>query len=347
MTSGLNDLPERVFKFIESGVVAEFSTVSAAGVPIDTPTYYFPSDDMASIDVATGVPNPAKAERARRNPKVGLLMDGAADEPVVVVRARAAVRDADLQANCVRYLAETGFKGISHGVTWEQARQAVTYWSRIIVENKPERVYWWDNQAAMDGPPQVWNAPADTVYPTSDPKPSGEMKPSAWPVRPWAEVARDAMAKGAAAHLTVLDDDGYPMPMRARSFEFVEDGFRLVIPRGVPWRIAGKASLTFAGFQTFVGEAVPAAGASLFKALRSLPEHPSTRDTKQVLQPSEDTRKKAWARLEYEAARRGQPIPTPPIEMPAATRLAKLRQARVASDKPITGLTKEHGNRTT
>ena len=345
--SGLQDLPERVFKFIESGVVAEFSTVSAANVPIDTPTYYFPSDDMASIDVATGVPNPAKAERARRNPKVGLLMDGAAEEPVVVVRARAAVRDADLQANCVRYIAETGFKGISHGVTWEQARQALTYWSRIIIENKPERVYWWDNQAAMDGPPQVWNAPAHSVYPNSDPKPSGEMKPSAWPVRPWQEVARDAVAKGAAAHLTVLDDEGYPMPMRARSFELVEDGFRMVIPRGVPWRIAGKASLTFAGFQTFVGEVVPASGASLFKAERSLPEHPSTRDTKQVLQPSEDTLKKAWARLEYEAQRRGQPIPTPPVELPAQTRLARLRQARVASDKPITGLTTEHGNRTT
>jgi hypothetical protein len=345
--SGLQNLPERVFKFIESGVVAEFSTVSAAGIPVDTPTYYFPSDDMATLDVATGLPNPAKAERARRNPRVGLFIDGAADEPVVVVRARAAVRDADLQANCVRYIAETGFKGISHGVTWEQARQAVTYWSRIIIENKPERVYWWDNQAAMDGPPQVWNAPTNVVYPTSDPKPSAEMKPSAWPVRPWQEVARDAVAKGAAAHLSVLDADGYPMPMRARSFELVEQGFRLVIPRGVPWRIAGKASLTFAGFQTFVGEAVPTTGGSLFKAERSLPEHPSTRDTKQVLQPSEDTRKKAWARLEYEAQRRGQPIPTPPVELPAATRLAKLRQARLASDKPITGLTAEHGNRTT
>jgi hypothetical protein len=173
------------------------------------------------------------------------------------------------------------------------------------------------------------------------------MKPSAWPVRPWREVAGDALAKGAAAHLTVLDDDDYPMPMRARSFELVQDGFRLIIPRGVPWRIAGKASLTFAGFQTFVGEVVPTSGATLFKAERSLPEHPSTRDTKQVLQPSEDTRKKAWARLEYEAQRRGQPIPTPPVELPAPTRLATLRQARVASDKPITGLTAEHGNRAT
>jgi len=347
--SGLKDLPERVFKFLESGVVAEFATVSAAGVPIDTPTYYFPSDDMSTMDLATGLPNPAKAERARRNPKVGLLMEGAASEPVVVMRARGAVRDADLQSNCVRYIAETGFKGISHGTDWSQARQAVTYWSRIIIENKPERIYWWDNHAAMDKRPQVWNAPAGTVYPASDPAPSGEMKPSAWPVRDWKIVAREALAAGSPAHLSVLDDDGYPLPMKAKSLELVDEGFRMVMPTGVPWRLGGKASVTFAGFRTFIGDAVPqsAAGVVLFKAQRSLPQHPSTLDTKQVLQPSEDTKRKAWARLEYEASRRGQPIPTPPMELPAPTRLAKVRQARVASDAPITGLTVEHGNRTT
>ena len=345
--AGLQDLPERVFKFIESGVVAEFSTVSASGLPIDTPTYYFPSDDLATLDWRRGYPI-----RLRRS------APGATPRSAYSSRARRTSRSwsymraprcatPTFRPNCVRYIAETGFKGISHGVTWEQARQAVTYWSRIIIENKPERVYWWDNQAAMDGPPQVWSAPADTFYPASDPKPSGEMRPSAWPVRPWQEVARDAVVKRAAAHLTVVDSDGYPMPIRARAFELVAKGFRLVMPRGVPWHISGKASLTFAGFQTFIGDVVSTHDGGLFKAERALPEHPSTRDTKQVLQPSEDTLKKAWARLEYEAQRRGQPIPTPPVELPAATRLAKLRQARVASDKPITGLTAEHGNRTT
>jgi hypothetical protein len=191
--SGLRELPEKVFRLIESGVVAEFSTVSSAGVPIDTPTYYFPSDDMETLDLATGLPNPAKAERARRNPKVGLLIEGAADEPIVVVRAHAAVRDSDIQSNAIRYLAETGYRGISHGITWEKARLAVTYWSRIIIENKPERIYWWDNPAAVDGPPQVWNAARGTAYPQSDPPPPGKMQPSAWPVRAWQVVAKFAV----------------------------------------------------------------------------------------------------------------------------------------------------------
>jgi hypothetical protein len=345
--SGMQHLPERVFKLIESGVVAEFATVSAVGVAIDTPTYYFPSDDMATIDVATGLPNPAKAERARRNRKVGLLIDGKAAEPVVAVRGHAAVRDANLEANAIRYLAETGFKSVSHGLPWEQARKAVHYWSRIIIENTPVRIMWWENPAAMDEPPQVWNAPANSVYPPSDPKPSAEMMPSAWPVRPWREVARDSIAGRWPANLTVLDDGGYPMPMRARAFELVNDGFRLVMPRGIPWRYAGKGSVTFGGFQTFVGEAVPESTGIGFKVERALPQLPSTKDTREVLQPSEDTRSKAMARLEYEAKRRGQSIPNIPLEVPLPTRLAKVRQARIAGDAPITGMVAEKGHRTT
>lgn len=347
MSRGLHDLPKRVFDLVESGVVAEFSTVSAAGIPIDTPTYYFPADDMTTIDLATGLPNPAKAERARRNSRVGLLIEGRPEEPVVVVRAHAAVRDADIQANAIRYLAETGYKGISHGITWEEARQAITYWSRIIIENKPERVYWWDDHAALDGPPHVWIAPPDTGYPVSDPAPARKMKRSAWPVRAWQDVAHDAVAGGNPGHLSVLDEDGFPLPMRARSCEQTPEGFRLGLPKGVPWRLTGRASLTFAGFQTFVGDAETDGKDVVFRVERSLPQHPSALDTKQVLQPSEDTRAKARARLEYEAERRGQSLPVIPDEPPARTRIALIRQARIESDAPITGLTEEHGNRTT
>jgi hypothetical protein len=345
--NSMRDLPESVFKLIESGVVAEFSTLTKAGMPIDTPTYYFPSDDMQTLDLATGLPNPAKAERVRRNPKVGLLIEGSPEEPIVVVRARGAVRDRDIQSNAIRYLAETGYKGISHGITWEKARLAVTYWSRIIIVNKPERIYWWDNHAALNQPPQVWDAASDTVYPTSDPEPSGDMKPSQWPVRPWQVVAQDAVNSGAAAHLSVVDPDGYPLPMRAHSCELVEAGFRLGMPRGTPWKLQGKACVTFAGFRTFVGEAIPETDAILFRAERSLPQHPSTLDTKQVLQPSEDTLAKARARLEYEAKRRGQSLPVIPAEPPPRTRIALIRMARIESAAPITGITKEHGNRTT
>jgi hypothetical protein len=345
--SGLTDLPKHVVDLIESGVVAEFSTVSAAGLPIDTPTYYFPADDLSTIDLATGLPNPAKAERVRRNPKVGLLIEGRPEEPVVVIRARGAVRDGDIQANAIRYLAETGYQGISHGISWEEARKAPTYWIRIVVENTPERVYWWDSQAALDGPPEVWNAPADIVFPASDPAPPGRMRPSAWPVRPWPVVAEEAVAGGTPAHLSVLDPDGYPLPMRARSFDLTGEGFRLGLPQGAPWTPRGPASLTFAGFRTFVGHAEPDGDVVRFRVERALPQHPAALDTRQVLRPHADTVAKARARLEYEAERRGLSLPVIPDEPPPRTRIALLRQARLESDAPITGITQEHGNRTT
>ena len=342
-----HDLPAHVFAMIESGVVTEFATVSAAGVPIDTPTYYFPADDMATIDLATGVPNPAKAARVRRNSKVGLLIEGRPDEPVLVIRAHGAVRDSDIQSNAIRYLAETGWQGISHGITWEQARLAITYWSRIIIENTPERIYWWDNHVALDRPPQVWKADAATVWPMSDPAPEAELSPGNWIARPWQDVAKDAIASGDGAHLSVVDSDGFPIPMRARSCSLVDQGFVLDMPRGSPGTPGGSASLTFAGFRTFVGHALPQANGILFRVERALPQHPSTLDTKQVLQPAEATLAKTRARLEAEMARLDQPLPVIPAEAPERTRIAKIRMARIASDSPITGITAEHGNRTT
>ena len=344
--SGMRDLPERVFKFIEDGVVSEFATVSKAGVPIDTPTYYFPSDDMATIDVATGQSYPAKAERARRNPKVGLLMEGGPDEPVVAMRGMAAVRDANLQGNAVRYISETGFKGIAFGLEWAEARKAVWYWTRIIVEVMPERIMWWDNPAAMDGPPQVWNAPAGTVFPQSDPQPPGAISPaSEWKQRTWQEIAAGALARGVAGHLTLIDDDGFPLSFRARSHELVGDRFRLVMPKGLPWPGTGKGTLTFEGIETFVGEVTKEGDTTWLAVERALPEHPLMKNPIEVLQPTPEIKGKLMARLEHETKRRGQPIPTIPEELPAPTRMAKLRMARIARGAPITGINEARGNR--
>ena len=338
--SGYNDLPEHIFRFIESGVVSEFATVSAAGVPIDTPTYYFPDEGMTALGCATGLSYPAKAERARRNPKIGLLIEGTADEPVISVRGHGAVRDADLQSNAVRYISETGFSGIAFGLEWSQARKAVWYWTRIIVEVAPVRIMWWDSARAMDDAPHVWNAPAGTLFPPSDPTPPGKTSPAAsWKQRSWQEIARSALARGAGAHLTLCDDDGYPLPIRTRSFELVGDRFRLVVPKGAPWDGNGVASLSFEGVENFVGEAERDGDVIWLQVERALPEHPLMKNPIEVLQPSDEVRGKLMARLEEETRRRGQPIPVIPEELPEATRMAKLRQARIRSGVPITGVT--------
>lgn len=326
----LQELPEPVQRVVTTSLFAEFATLTRSGVPIDTPIYCFPSEGLATIDLATGLSYPAKAERARRDPRVGLLFEGLDGGPVVAIAGRAAVRDADLQSNAIRYLSETGFI-LPNGLPWEAVRHAVWYWTRIIVSVTPAKILWWDSPSEMDGQPHRWEAGPDAVYPASDPPPAGHVSPAAtWPLLPWQELAAAPMERQDPAHVTLCDGDGYPMPFRASTVRLRVDGFDVTVPSGLPWAGGGKSSLTFRGLETFLGEAALDGNRLHFAVERALPRHPMMVDPQEITDPGPSTKEQLMRRLQEEAARRNQAIPTIPVTQPALTPLAKLRADHVA-----------------
>jgi hypothetical protein len=102
------------------------------------------------------------------------------------------------------------------------------------------------------------------------------------------------------------------------------------MPKGVPWS-KGKASLTFQGREQFVGEANIENGKGVLKVERTLPVLPLVDENDQVLHPKPDTKAKLMARLEHEAKRRNQAIPTVPKTPPEMTPGAKARAAAAAA----------------
>ena len=327
-------LPDSVIDSMTNVIVSEFVTISARGTPIDTPTLGFMAQGGATIDVATGLAYPVKAERARRNPRVGLWIEGGPDEPVVLIGAMAAVRDANIQDNVRRYLCETiaYFHTYSHGSSWETARQAVFYWSRIIIECTPAIVYWWPNAAALNNPPNIWNAPSAKQFPASDPAPVGTASAApAWEAQDWGAAADGMLAAQVPAHVSRVAENGFPLPMRLRSIARHESGFVIDLPRGAPFARDGEACLTFQGFATFIGQLQASGTQQLFEVDRMLATLPLVRDSKEIWAPSAATRERLMARLLAELARRSQPLPQIPAEPPPPTEGSLRRAARMAA----------------
>jgi hypothetical protein len=227
----------------------------------------------------------------------------------------------------VRYLSEQILTAMLDPAQGDYAvtREAVHYFTRIILCVKPSHVRWWPSRAAMDGPPREWRAPADTGYPQSDPPPAGAPSKAPWAgAPPWREIARTSLERGAQAHLTLLDAEGFPLPIRARAVSAHADGFRLVMPGWLPWS-TGKASVSFEGLETYVGEAAVTDGEAVFRVERALPVHPLMANPAEILRPRPETRAGLMTRIRYELDRRGAALPVMPAEPPAPTAGAILR----------------------
>ena len=325
----LEQLPDAAKDLIKSGINTAFTSISAAGVPVDTPLLVFYPEDLKTIDLATGLAYPTKAERARKNPKVGLLIEGGKHEPVISIAGMAAVRDSNIEANAIRYISEVGHYGPSLFQPWEVAHKAVWYWSRIIMEIMPKKVLWWDNRAAMDGPPHVLEQPAGTVYPASDPAPAAKgSKPVDWPMTPWQEHIQSYLDRNAAGQLSLFADDGFALPFTARNVKLDGDTLVLEMPKGLPWtQESGTGGFTFEGRATFVGDVSKDGSTYRFKVERMLPYMPMVIDGHQVLLP--EGKEGLMERLRTELGRRGQAIPNIPPVKPEATPGNVRRQKRI------------------
>jgi hypothetical protein len=275
---------------------SEFATLTAAGQPISNPLFHYYTPGAATIDIATGLAYPAKANRTRANPKVGLLVGPAVHahdpiaiieagtpgtrnldaQPVVVVAAMGAVRDCNLQANTDlyvrRFLAEHPKIGPAD---WDTMQQMTNYWVRIWVECAPAAVWFWPTGALDDEEPLVWRAPRDARFPISDSEPSGPRPKSA---EPWQDRAKMVVERFPAPIITLADSDGYPIPFPTRSVRLTSTGFIVDLPKYRPWDPQGSACLSFGAYATFLGELALTSDGLLFTVTRLIGNLPNIFD---------------------------------------------------------------------
>jgi hypothetical protein len=242
-------------------VAVEYTSLTRSGIPITSPvTPYVGSN--TTLDLSTGVTYPAKAERARKNPKVSLLFADPfglekSDSPVALVQGYAAVRDGDLQANTDRYTSES-FTKLPDAMAHQpklMLRRMTFYFVRIWVETTPIRIRWWPDRS-LSVAPQEWTAPATLQIPESDPSPKGPVPP-AWRGAPdqWRPLAQHAVPTLPLCDLTIVESDGFPLsiPVGAKALE--GDAVTLEIGPGAPPLSSGPASLTLHGHpDSFTGQ---------------------------------------------------------------------------------------------
>ncbi len=323
--------PRELLPLFERSVTVEFATLSRRGQLITSPLTPYVGDDGRTLDVSTGVTYPAKAERARRNPRVCLLYGdpagaGLPGGPVAVVQGVATVRDHDLQASTDRYLRlqVTRFPRAMQGPRF-LLRGAAWYLARMWIHVTPMRIRWWPN-GRLDEQPREWVAPPSTVAPASDPAPPGR-QPTSWTqdAGDWRSAGRMAVQRLDLRDLTVVDRDGTPLCIPVDGVAEHREGFLLALPRSVLPAAEGPACLTFhthpPGWpetntrqenRTFVGRLMPdqqSGPAAIFRVERLLGDWSLSGNRLKFLLDFIAKQRQMTPRLRAEAARRGQPVP--------------------------------------
>jgi hypothetical protein len=315
--------PAELSEVFERQLTCEYASLTRSGSPVTLPST--PYLGKGTLDVSTGLTYPAKAERARRNPKVALLFAdpigaGTAELPVVLVQGHAAVRDANLQANTDRYAraALAKLPGATKGQPKFLLKRMKFYYARIWIEIVPLRISWWSDRT-LASPSQTWQAVPGTTLPESDPEPSGRA-PSPWltPPSDWRPVAARALCELPFADLTYVDAGGYPVCIPVEASALAGDEVPLKIGVGAPELRAGRACLTVHGHDerfttqenhTLIGALALGEDGPRVRVERALADWSLTGNRLQSSLGFLRKGRMLSPRLKGEAARRGQPVP--------------------------------------
>jgi hypothetical protein len=192
------------------------------------------------------------------------------------------------------------------------------YFVRIWMKVTPLHILCWPD-GNVEAAPQRWDAPETTQAPPSDPTPAGQ-QPSAWAAAPtdWRSAAASAVSRLGAPILTVVNQEGFPIPFRASHAALEADGFRLTLPKGMPVRPGASACLTFHTHPeaftnqenlAFLGQAIPSEGGAFFQVERQLADWSLGGSRLGATLSFLGKRGRLAPRLRAEAARRGQPVP--------------------------------------
>jgi hypothetical protein len=320
-------LPEELVPTLVRSHVCEYASIKKDGTPITSPLIPFPGQDGRTIDVNTGLAYSWKAERARNNPKVCLLYSdpqGLVGEiPSILVYGQATVYDADLQANTERYARAIRARSTLFGrLPIFTLQWMVGYIARIWIAITPLKVFWWP-EGNMDKTPLKWTAPDGIRVPRSDPKPKPlqvSHKPLTDTPTDWRRGVEHAFDQLGKPILTVVGDDGYPVPFRVRGGMLKSENVILDLHPAMPAEAKGRACLMFHSIHVKNGEMISNENLSftgtvsgngesaIFKVERQLPSVSFKRGLRDMLSLGM-MMLSMKRRLEIEAGRRNQPVP--------------------------------------